>query len=40
MTKNEMLLKLLEQSGWIPTTETDEDGYRVAVPANPTKKGE
>ena len=31
MKKNEMLTKLLEQSGWIATTETDEDGYRVAV---------
>lgn len=31
MTKNEMLLKLLAQSGWTVTTETDEDGYKKAV---------
>lgn len=34
MTKNEMLNKLLAQSGWLVTTETDEDGYAVAVAAN------
>jgi hypothetical protein len=31
MNKNEMLLKMLAQSGWKVTTNTDEDGYRVAV---------
>ena len=31
MNKNEMLLKLLEQSGWKVTTDTDDDGYRIAV---------
>ena len=31
MNKNEMLLKLLEKSGWKVTTDTDEDGYRIVV---------
>jgi hypothetical protein len=29
MTKNEMLKKLLEQSGYVATNETDEDGYVI-----------
>jgi hypothetical protein len=31
MTKNEMLLKLLAQSGWTATNEKDEDGYVICV---------
>jgi hypothetical protein len=31
MNKNEMLLKMLEKSGWVVTNNTDEDGYRIAV---------
>lgn len=29
MTKNEMLNKLLEQSGWVATTKSDENGYII-----------
>ena len=31
MTKTEMLLKLLDQSGYKVTTDTDEDGYRICI---------
>lgn len=31
MTKTEMLRKLLQQSGWTVTNQTDEDGYKVVV---------
>ena len=31
MTKNEMLLKLLERAGWTATSETDEEGYVKCV---------
>lgn len=31
MTKTKMLHKLLQQSGWTVTAQTDEDGYKVAV---------
>lgn len=31
MTKDEMLNKLLKQSGWVVTTETDDDGAKIAV---------
>lgn len=31
MNKNEMLLKLLEQSGWVVTNKTDENGDVIAV---------
>ena len=34
MTKNEMLLKLLAQSGWIVTNEVDADGYVKCVAAD------
>lgn len=38
MSKNEMLLKSLERSGWTVTNGTDEDGYRIAVAKD--EKGE
>lgn len=31
MNKNEMLLKLLAQSGWTVTTSTDDDGCQICV---------
>lgn len=37
MNKTDMLHKLLQQAGWKVTTETDEDGYRIAVAAGDTK---
>ena len=40
MTKNEMLLKLLNQSGWTVTTDTDEDGYVKCVAANETERAD
>ena len=31
MTKHEMLLKMIAQSGWTVTTDKDEDGYKIAI---------
>lgn len=38
MTKNEMLSKLLAQSGWTVTTDKDEDGYKIAVATTKTER--
>ena len=40
MNKNEMLLKLLAQSGWVVTSDTDEYGNRIAVAADKTKRAD
>jgi hypothetical protein len=40
MTKQEMLLNMLAKSGWTVTSQTDEDGYKIAVAADKTNEGE
>ena len=40
MTKNEMLLKLLNQSGWTVTTDTDDEGYAKCVATEKTEKAD
>lgn len=40
MNKNEMLLKLLNQSGWSVTTDTDEDGYAKCVATDETEEAD
>ena len=40
MTNAEMLAKLLQQSGWTITTESDEDGDRICRPESEEDKAE
>ena len=37
MIQNEMLKKLLKQSGWVATAAKDKDGYVIAKPAKKAK---
>lgn len=40
MTNTEMLLKLLAQSGWTVTGQTDEDGSVICTASDDEKGGE